>query len=458
MRALTLLYGMFFVLLLASALQAAEVKSVITDVQNLMKNKEFGAAKDLLNRQIKLNKTSYKLWMALGYVLEIENDFKQALVAFERASELKPGIDGVAVKINRMRELAKIQPTKSDLPESEKLFFKSRVFDSQSKTYEACKLFVEAIELDRSLLAKDFGLIEKGLAFFQENPDLPEQKFYLGTFYFFAGHYSPAETILGEYVTKHPDGPKLKLAQKYILECKEIVAQILATNAPAQVQIATESGLIAVKTVDSPDTSSEAPVETQVWQVEETPANSTEAEPLEVTYARQKAIRLLNDYDGENDEEKKLGIIWQIGLLRLPFPEVMTSFTKFLESDNIETIFATIEALEKINLPGAQTCLRQLYNLLDHKNAVVVFRALKAFTKLPMDANRLVPKLFLVYQKQKLSIRKQMVANTLKAYGQESIDILNGMLKAAEGPNKRPLAEVLSILTGKDVENIINES
>lgn len=462
MRAFKLLAVLFMVLFTSNAVFSMDERTIIKKVQGLLKDKDYAAAKELLQRQIKINRTSYKLWMTLGYVLEADNDFRQALAAFEQAAQMKIGIEGIEAKINRMREMTKIQPTRDDLTDAEKLMYKARVLDSQNRNLEACQKFVEAVELDRSILAKDFGFIEKGLKFFQKNAGVPEQKFYLGAFYFFSGQYTLAEDTLNGFITENADGAKVPLAKKYIEESKEIVAQLILASVPAQQNIASASVIASDSTVAIIDQKVEQPLETPTWETQEnTDSNNvsdTDTEPIEVTYARQKAIQLLNDYDEETDEEKKLGMIWQIGLLRLPFPEVMTSFATFLGTDNVDTIFATIEALEKINLPGAQTCSRHLYNLLDHKDVIVSFRAVKAFSRLPMDAENIVPKLFRIYQQQRINIRKQAVVNALKAYNQESVTILTSMIKAAEGVNKRPIAEVLSILTGKDTETIINDS
>lgn len=460
MRVFKILAVLILVLLTSSAGFALDERTIIKKVQGLLKDRDYAAAKELLQRQIKINRTSYKLWMTLGYVFEADNDFRQALAAFEQAAQMKIGIEGIEAKINRMREMTKIQPAGDDLTDAEKLMYKARVLDSQNKNLEACQTFVDAVELDRSILSRDFGFIEKGLKYFQKNSGLPEQKFYLGAFYFFSGQYSLAEGILNDYISENAEGAKVPLAKKYIEESKDIVAQLILASAPVQPDVASAGVTATGSAVAIIDQKVELPLETPTWEPQETPSSDPagDTEPIEVTYARQKAIQLLNDYDSEDDEEKKLGMIWQIGLLRLPFPEVMTSFATFLGTDNVDTIFATIEALEKINLPGAQTCSRHLYNLLDHKNEIISFRAIKAFSRLPMDADKIVPRLFRIYQQQRISIRKQAVVNALKAYNQESIAILNSMIKAAEGVNKRPIAEVLSILTGKDTEAIINES
>ncbi|KAF1081975.1 MAG: hypothetical protein GQF41_1615 [Candidatus Rifleibacterium amylolyticum] len=110
-------FVVFFVsvLVLSSfAVFAADNSAVLTQVQELIKQKDYAAAKGLLAQSLKTDRNSYKLWLALGYVYEADNDYEQALKAFMRASELQTGIEGLATRINRLQELAKSNPKKKN--------------------------------------------------------------------------------------------------------------------------------------------------------------------------------------------------------------------------------------------------------------------------------------------------------------------------------------------------------
>ena len=47
---------------------------------------------------------------------------------------------------------------------------------------------------------------------------------------------------------------------------------------------------------------------------------------------------------------------------------------------------------------------------------------------------------------------------TVKAYGNDAVTVLDAMLKEAQRADKRPIAELLSAITGEDIESLINKS
>lgn len=459
-----------FIFSASQTLPASENTAVLSKVQSLMQQKDYYAAKLLLAGELKANKNSWQLWMALGDVFEAANEYKQAVAAFKRASEIKTGIEGLAARITRLQELADKTPSRPEpelQPENKALQMlqQAHKLDEQGKTLEAGRLFVEAVELDRSLLARDTSLIDKALRAFKSTSTEPENLFYLGAFYFYAGQYSAAEATLNSFVGKYHESDKIALARKLLEECREIIAQVLAANAAAaekeaaaateRLQKAKAERMLAtatqVVTAAAPETTPEF---TNEYEFQ----NQSSDEHPALVYARNKAAALLEEYSRETDEDRKLGIIWNLGKLRMPTPETMTGFAGFLESGNVDTIFAALEALEKINQPGAQACMAQLYKLLGNEDQRIVYRAIKTFSRMPMAADQIVPRIFRIYQGEKVQIRRQTIVNTVKAYGQESITILDTMLKQAEMANKRPIAELLSAVTGEDVETLINNS
>ncbi|PKL43257.1 MAG: hypothetical protein CVV41_11090 [Candidatus Riflebacteria bacterium HGW-Riflebacteria-1] len=476
MRANSFLVATILATTLSLTGYAADSSAILNQAQEFIKQKDYSAAKGLLARQLKIDRNSYKLWLALGYVYEADNDYEQALKAFMRASELQTGIDGLATRITRLQELVKSQPKKAAADSTDaaakarELLNTARYKHSFKDFLESYKIFVEAVELDRSLLANDYGFIDRGLKYFSENANQPEHQFYLGAYNFYAGLYPRSEEMLADYIRDYPQGAQAAKAKTLLQECKDIIAQAKAAQIAAEVAAAAE-----IKTADarlapalvSSDTAQPYVVKHAEPQFLDTPLQfddtqqtygDDQGESFDLAVSREKALQLLNEYDKESDYEKKHDIIWKIGVIRQPFPEVMGKFSSLLEDDKIETVFATLEALEKIDLPGAEFCLPKVYQLLGHKDPRLVYRAIESFSKMPMHADKIVPRLFNIYQTEKYSIRKDMIINTFKSYKNDAIMVLDAMIKEAEGPGKRPLAEIISLLTGEKIEEIINKS
>ncbi|OGK08243.1 MAG: hypothetical protein A2W80_10650 [Candidatus Riflebacteria bacterium GWC2_50_8] len=476
MRAGNIFATTILAIFISGSVNAADTAATLNQAQELIKQKDYAAAKGLLARQLKTDRNSYKLWLALGYVYEADNDYEQALKAFMRASELQTGIEGLATRINRLQELVKSQPKKAtaDATDAEakarNLLNTARYKHSFKEYLESYKLFVEAVELDRSILARDYGFIDNGLKYFSENANQPEHQFYLGAYNFYAGLYPKSEEMLADYIRDYPKGTQIETAENMLQECKDIIAQAkaaqIAAEAAAAAEIKTVDARVAPASVSS-DTAQPYVVKYAEPQFSDIPLQQDDAqqtygenqgESFDLAMSREKALKLLNDFDQESDYEKKYDILWRIGVIRQPLPEVMGKFSSLLEDDKIETVFATLEALEKIGLPGAEACLPKVYQLLGHKDPRIVYRAIESFSKMPMHADKIVPRLFNIYQTEKYSIRKNVIINTFKSYKDDAIMILDAMIKEAEGPGKRPLAEIISLLTGEKVEEIINRS
>lgn len=474
-------FVVFFVsvLVLSSfAVFAADNSAVLTQVQELIKQKDYAAAKGLLAQSLKTDRNSYKLWLALGYVYEADNDYEQALKAFMRASELQTGIEGLATRINRLQELAKSNPKKKiesndadAQSRARNLLINARYKHSFKDYLEAYQLFIQAVELDRSILSRDYGFINNGLKYFNENANQPEIQFYLGAYNFYAGLYPKADEMLSDYLRDFPEGRHSETARNLLKECRDIVAQTRAAEAAEAAALAAAEAEKAAADKPTPGngtdptnaaTDSGKPYVVAIAEPEFEPVQIYEADPsgdpLDIVEARAKVSKLISEYDRETDEEKKHSILWRIGVIQQPFPEVMAKFSSLMANGSIETVYATLEALDKIGLPGAEACVADLYRLLDHNDIRISYRAVQSFGRMPMQAEKIVPKLFNLYQTEKYAIRKNLLVRTFKAYGENGIAVLDAMIKAAAGPDKRPIAEVISILTGQNVEEIISNS
>ena len=465
-----LAFAGIFLALLPQACPGAENSAILTKVESLLLQKDFYAAKLLLARELKTSKHDWQLWMALGQVFEANEEYDQAIKAFNHAAEFKTGIEGLAARILRLQELAAHNPGRKNAEpqpanQALSLLQQAHQLEEQGKILEAGRLFVEAVELDRGLLAKDTSLLDRGLAAFKNSTPDPENLFYLGAFYFYAGQYTAAEAVLDNYLEKFHDSDKIELARKLLSECREIMAQAIAAQAEASAAANAKDNKTDPSAVQG-DTTGQTPKEPESAEPEATPVfneefvyESTGIDELPaLVNARQKALALLEEYARESDEEIKLGIIWNLGKLRMPVPEVMSGFAGFLESDNVDTIYAALEALEKIDEPGAQACLGHLYKLLGHNDVRVVYRTIKAFSRMPMGGEQVIAKFCRIFQNEQIPARRQAITSAVKAYGQESVAVLDAMLKQAERVNKRPIAELLGAVTGEDVETLINNS
>ena len=204
-----------------------KTSKILKQVKSLMVKKDLEQAQAVLSKSLKKYKNSYRLWLALGYILESQGKYDKALNALYKAKNLKLGIPGLHTRIQRLEDLLKAQKRLAQLQHTDgKALFllqKARYKIRFKKIVEGLKLFIEAVKLDRKILAEDHSILNKGIKFLVENHQNNEDKRYLlANFYFYAGNYKKAQTTLTSFISDFKNSKHLKEANKLLKEIDQI--------------------------------------------------------------------------------------------------------------------------------------------------------------------------------------------------------------------------------------------
>ncbi len=222
--------------------QALDVSSVLKHTQDLMKKQKYEDAQKLLIRSLKVDRTSYRLWLALGYVFEATDSYEKALKALYRARDLKIGIPGLSTRIGRLEQIIKSQTSVAGLPKEKSealaLLQKARYKIKFNQEIEGFDLFIEAIEADRDLLAQDLEKIfQAGLTYFgKQNPKTPESSMYLGFLNFYIGEYKLAKSYLQSFVKENPEHKKIDMAKARLKEITSLLEAPAATKTTSKIK------------------------------------------------------------------------------------------------------------------------------------------------------------------------------------------------------------------------------
>ncbi|MGM0600566.1 MAG: hypothetical protein ACQETH_12215 [Candidatus Rifleibacteriota bacterium] len=461
-----------FLLLFAgyTQLYASEISETLKSVQTLIKKKDYTSAQRILIDKLKTNQNSYKLWLALGYVYEADDNYAKALKAFMLASELKTNIPGLTDRILRLQQVVKTQRKAEGADtSSQSLFEKARYQIAFGQKKEGFKTLYEAIEADRSLLSDDYGLIHRGVDYFKENPDLiSDSEFYLGAFQYYAGYYNQALQTLNNFIAKADPSPRQKNAKKIVEECQLVLDQIKAqAKQIAQAKAAKEADkkdkddtkeFVMTKKPDRTIPKPKVKKHVDYSSYNKKTPKPKRNENYAVTLARARVLELLSNFDNETETQPKLKIIWRLGDMRMPFPELMKKFSTLLNHEEPMIVMATLKAIARIGFPGAKICAPFIAPLVEEDNFYVKWTTIRILQDIPLLPEAVIPALIEVYKNERVSLRQSLIINAIHAYGTTGQNILRRMVSEAPGPDKRPIAEILSIITGEDIEKIIRES
>ncbi len=237
----------------------AQISRILRNTNALMREKKYDEAAQGILAKLKTNRNSYKLWLALGYVLEADEQNEKALKAFYNARNLKMGIEGLRERIIRLEALLALKKEDNSVVENESgILEQAKQSIARKNIKKGLELFSEAVLKDRKLLATENTLLSLGLAYFsnEKNSIVDEERhYYLGLFSFFNGDYDAAGTELEKLVMRFPDSRMLETAQGKIAEINLIKKQMREASviAPAK-NIPPEKTAQNVATADKPAT------------------------------------------------------------------------------------------------------------------------------------------------------------------------------------------------------------
>lgn len=238
---------------LASSAESKGVSDILKSTGELMKERKYKEAQQIIVSGLKNDKNSYKLWLALGYVLEADSQFEKALKAFYQARELKTNITGLPERITRLENL--LNSPGSNLLDKEKaeaasMLARARYYVATKSIKKGLLEFAGAVSLDRSILGSERQLIELGQEFFA-NPDslltTEEKTYYLGLYSFFAGNYEEAAKELNSYISSFPTGTNVATAKLKLEEIATLESQIKSMEAQSKLEKQPEKTVKAPK-------------------------------------------------------------------------------------------------------------------------------------------------------------------------------------------------------------------
>lgn len=227
-----------------SVLNAAEskmVSEVLKKTSELMRERKYQEARQLVSESLKQEKESHRLWLAMGYISEADGKYQEALEAFYEARKLKADSEGLKERIARLENLLKgaATPATSNSEATETLT-RARYFVESGNTKKGLVEFVKAVYLDRSLIGSEQKMIDLGLKFFSNPENLfttEEKTCYLGFYSFFAGNYADARRELTDYVTRFPEGSEVAKAKQQLEEINQLEEQLRSMKTPVKTPV-----------------------------------------------------------------------------------------------------------------------------------------------------------------------------------------------------------------------------
>lgn len=221
-----------------NAAESKMVSEVLKKTSELMRERKYQEARQLVSESLEKEKESHRLWLAMGYISEADGKYQEALEAFYEARKLKADSEGLKERIARLENLLKGATTPAGATsEATETLTRARYFVESGNTKKGLVEFVKAVYLDRSLIGSEQKMIDLGLKFFSNPENLfttEEKTCYLGFYSFFAGNYADARRELTDYVTRFPEGSEIAKAKQQLEEINQFEEQLRSMKTPVK--------------------------------------------------------------------------------------------------------------------------------------------------------------------------------------------------------------------------------
>ena len=221
-----------------NAAESKVVSEVLKKTSELMRERKYQEARQLVSESLEKEKESHRLWLAMGYISEADGKYQEALQAFYEARKLKADSEGLKERIAASKTFSRaLQRRQLPTQKPPKHLPAPDILSNQATPQKGLVEFVKAVYLDRSLIGSEQEMIDLGLKFFSNPENLfttEEKTCYLGFYSFFAGNYTDARRELTDYVTRFPEGSEVARARQQLDEINQLEEQLRAMKTPAK--------------------------------------------------------------------------------------------------------------------------------------------------------------------------------------------------------------------------------
>lgn len=432
-----------------------------------------------LDRLEKLKNTSYKseLFKATGYLKT--KQLKKALVSYKKAYEFNSKDNDNLKEIKLLQARIEIETKylslNTDQLKSEYLM--SLVAKNREKKPDsAYKYFLQAFEYNKSLSANDDGIISEAIEFYRFH--LKDKRIFprlfLGIFLEIQGDYKTAILRLNECLYRS-DLPAIykEKAQQYLAKAEKIeninkMAR-LAEKKAAEAERLKKDKLTRNKTklVNKPSkltntkhtgmkTSKKKPKYKEASSPY-TPLTEIAKDSPYTKYVQAEVDKLMERLDEAPEQNETYAIIRKLGNCRLQDEAVMAKLLYLLDTDDVAQISCVLESIYKIGPPTAKVAVPYILPLLKKDKRIVQVYAMEALSKINCEPKKVIPAMFNEYKNSRNTYEERLFYRYITSFGAKAIPVLYSMLEDAIGPDKRPIARILSRMTGKSIDDLIDE-
>lgn len=454
----TFIVTAFFIIISSFQTYAAiDTKSFYQNILSMYKWNIYLPALDLLENH---QKATYRreLFKAIGYqktnqLHKALNSYKNALALNHNANSVKKRIKILQAKIEIGQEISSIN---SPYEKANFLIGLAKsVINKQPDL--AYRYFIQAYEYNTDLDKNDNGMISDAIVFYKANMKKKHRfpKLFHAIFLQIQGDNRVANLKLNEVLYRKDIPEHLKrLANRFLQKGEKIeFARQLALKQERQKQERVKKSKKAK--IIKPTKPEINPISMPMVTSKGSSSKLSSSTQEDLNREAEKMLEQLEENPSPNEQ---IRIIRALGNLKIQNSSVMAKLVELLTSSNSNTQKSKVlESIWKIGGSTAKKAIPHILPLITKKHFKIRYRAMRALSSLRSMPNKIIPAFINEYKNSKNYYEERLVYQYIVDFGPTAIPTLYSMVKTAASSDKRTVAKVLSKLTNRDIEEILND-
>lgn len=461
-----------------------DFESILPLVLDMYKYDQYLPAIDILEAEQEKLKNVFNYWLYLGLAYQRTNQLEKALKAFETASKLNEEATNLTTRIKNLNKAiadsdkAQIKDFKTNNEKASWLFEQADAQkDYKDKQEKALRTFIQAVEYNIQYLSNDKGFVRYGVTYYKLR--IQEKAQYAKLFYaiykYFEGEIPEAYKTIKEF--KNSDEEKslaiLKMENEYFKKLAEASNEMKELEkaereyAKQQKEELERARLAALEEQKSSSTSENSSSKSSKRE------NSTDIRELEeeindnsfgyrndksflAKYASEMAELKVAEFMAASDIKTKKALIWEMGHTGSQSEGVMDCIIEGLNMQNLDVFPNCVQAMMRIGSPSADRAMPSLVNLLDSERPAIRLAAIDAIIKMNTTPVLVVEKLVTRYDTEDNEFIQGRYVECVRRLGKPALDAAYAKLNEATRLERKPIATLISKVTGEKVQDLIN--
>lgn len=439
---------------------------------DMFKFDQYLPALDMLEAEHENLKDNFNYWLYIGLARQRTKQLNKALEAYEIALQLNPEANNLKTRISNLKQaISNIDPSqirnfKSNEEKALWLIQEAESLRRDKKEEKAFRTFIQAVEYDVKILGNDKDFVRRGTIYYklkvEDNAEY--SKLFYSIFKYFEGEISDAYNIIKAY--KNDSSKKSLAIQRmedyYFKRLAEANNQqkdyeIAEREERRRKQQEAEKAESKSNKKDSSSDKQNRDIGQLESEIREQAYYASDDTNFERRYVQELAVLKVGEYFAEQDNRKKLKIIWELSKTGSSNEEVMKVYIDALHQDDIEFVSDSTRAVTRVGMPLAEKAFPSIMELFNSGRRDFKYCAAESLGKLGIHPDVVIPKIISVYGDEDCEPLRLHYVDCVRRYGKAGLDVAYKVLDGAPRVERRPIAHFIHDLTGEKIETLMNK-